>query len=150
MYFWILEILCKDYRYCINIINIVFYIRTIHILLTAQIFLPDYLYFLRYWSRCVLQLFLHHVVTLEHQVVFLYDQNVKTKLSISWRQKQLLRWNKKHFSSFLKSYHLPKLVSDLRVRLWHYFKTFKPFQKNEVFQFLGLMRKKFVPENFIW
>ena len=40
-----------------------------------------------------------------------------TKSWISWEQKELLRWNKKYFSSFLKSFQLPKIVSDLRVRL---------------------------------
>ena len=30
---------------------------------------------------------------------------------------ELLRWNKKHFSSFLKGFQLSKIVSDLRVRL---------------------------------
>ena len=44
-------------------------------------------------------------------------QKVKTKIKISWEQNKPLRWNKKHFSSFLKGLQLPKLVSDLRVRL---------------------------------
>ena len=35
----------------------------------------------------------------------LHDQNVKTKTWISWEQKDLLRWNKMHFSSFLKDFH---------------------------------------------
>ena len=30
------------------------------------------------------------------------------------KQKEFLRWNKKHFSSFLKGFQLPKIVSDLR------------------------------------
>ena len=34
-----------------------------YILLNDQILLPDYLYFLRYWSMCVLQLFVNQVVT---------------------------------------------------------------------------------------
>ena len=33
-----------------------------------------------------------------NQAVFLHDQNVRAK--ISWKQKELLRWNKKHFQSF--------------------------------------------------
>ena len=36
---------------------------------------------------------------------FLHDQNVKTKIYIYWEQNELLRWNKKHFSSFIKSFH---------------------------------------------
>ena len=41
----------------------------------------------------------------------------KTKIQISWEEK-LLRWNKKHFSLFLKDFQLPKIVSDLRVHLY--------------------------------
>ena len=33
------------------------------------------------------------------------------------RTKRALRWNKKYFLSFLKGFQLPKIVSDLRVRL---------------------------------
>ena len=40
--------------------------------------------------------------------LFLNDQKVKTKLEISWERKELLRWNKKHFLSFLKSFHWSK------------------------------------------
>ena len=32
-------------------------------------------------------------------------------------EEEFLRWNKKHFSSFLKRFQLPKFVSDLRLRL---------------------------------
>ena len=48
---------------------------------------------------------------------FLHDQKVKTKIQTSWEWKELSRWNKKHFSSFLESFQLPKTVSDLRVCL---------------------------------
>ena len=48
---------------------------------------------------------------------FLHDQKVMTKTQISWEWKELLRWNKKDFSSFLKGFQLSKIVSDLRVRL---------------------------------
>ena len=41
----------------------------------------------------------------------------KTKIQISWEEK-LLRWNKKHFSLFLKDFQLPKIVSDFRVHLY--------------------------------
>ena len=40
--------------------------------------------------------------------LFLHDQKVKTKIYISWEQRKLLRWNKKHFSSFLKGFNLSK------------------------------------------
>ena len=42
------------------------------------------------------------------------DQKVQTKLWISWERKKLLKWNKKHFSSFLKDFQLPNFVSHLR------------------------------------
>ena len=35
----------------------------------------------------------------------------------TWGQKELLRWNKKHFSSFLKGFQLSEIVLDLRVCL---------------------------------
>ena len=46
-----------------------------------------------------------------------HDQKVMIKIYIYWERKELLRWNKKHFSSFLKGFQLSKIVSDLRVRL---------------------------------
>ena len=38
---------------------------------------------------------------------FVHAQKIKTKIKISWEQRELLRWNKKH-PSFLKSYHWSK------------------------------------------
>ena len=35
----------------------------LHVTLTDQILLSDSLYFLRNWTKCVLQLFVNHVVT---------------------------------------------------------------------------------------
>ena len=86
-----------------------------YILLTDQVSLPDCLYFLRYWSICVLQ------ELVSNQVVFPHDQNVRTKVQISWEQNDLWTWNKKHFSSFLKGFQLTKVVSDLRVRFKYFF-----------------------------
>ena len=37
--------------------------KIFHVILTDQISLSDYLYFLKYWSICVLQLFVNLVVT---------------------------------------------------------------------------------------
>ena len=54
-----------------------------------------------------------------NQAIFLYDRKAKTKIEISWERKELLRWYKKHFSLFLKAFQLPKIVSDLRVRIWN-------------------------------
>ena len=36
---------------------------------------------------------------------------------MSWERKEHLRWNKKHFASFLKGYWLSKNVSDFRMYL---------------------------------
>ena len=49
---------------------------------------------------------------------FLHDQKFLTKTWISLERKELLRWNEKHFPSFLKGFQLSKIVSDLRVHLW--------------------------------
>ena len=35
---------------------------------------------------------------------FLHKQKIVTKTKISWERKELLRWNKKHFSSLLKGF----------------------------------------------
>ena len=55
-------------------------------LLTDQILLPDCLFFLRYWSICVLQLFVNQVgdvinfeINLSNQVLFLHHRKIKTK-----------------------------------------------------------------------
>ena len=78
------------------------------------------LYFLRYWVSA-LQLFLNQIVAkinLIFQInLFLYvTKKIKAKTFIPWEQKELLNWNKKHFSSFLKGFQFPKLVSNLRMR----------------------------------
>ena len=59
-----------------------------------------------------------NLTDLSNQAVFLHDQKFKTKIQISWEQKELLRWNKKYFSSFLKGFRMPKLLSDLWVHLY--------------------------------
>ena len=88
-----------------------------YILLTDQMSLPDWFYFLKYWAIFVLQLFafrLRHPKFWTNQAVFHHEQKVK-KLN-NWEER--LRWNKKHLSSFLKGFQLPKTVfSDLRLRL---------------------------------
>ena len=42
--------------------------------------------------------------------VFLHDRKLETKISISWEQREILRWIKKHISSFLKCFQLPKII----------------------------------------
>ena len=48
---------------------------------------------------------------------------------MSWERKELLRWNNKHFSSFLKGFLLSKIISGLRVHLYIFFLTFLFFTK---------------------
>ena len=49
-----------------------------------------------------------HYLDLSDQAVLLHDQKFKTKIQTSWERKELLRWNKKYFSSFLKGFQLTK------------------------------------------
>ena len=53
-------------------------------------------------------------------IIFYIYLNFLLKLfsytAMSQERKEVLRWNKKHFSSFLKDFQLPKNVSDLIVR----------------------------------
>ena len=43
-----------------------------------------------------------------NQVFFVHDQKVKTKIQMSWERKELLRWNKKHFTPFERVFYLSK------------------------------------------
>ena len=79
-----------------------------YILLTDQISLSDirqYVYcnclLTRLWQKKI-----WNKPDLFNQAVSIQDQKVKTKTWISWEWKELLRWNKKHFSSFLKGFQL--------------------------------------------
>ena len=51
-----------------------------------------------------------------------------TKIWISWERKELFRWNKKHFSKFVKGYHLVKKnknsIKNSRHKLWTWWKFF--------------------------
>ena len=88
-----------------------------YILLTDQISLSNYLYFLRYWA---IYIYCNFLITklwrdkfwnyLPIQTVFLHDQKFKTKIVVSWERKGLLSWSKKRFSSFLKAFQLRKVV----------------------------------------
>ena len=51
------------------------------------------------------------------ETFFQHEQKVMAKTEICWERKELLRWNEKYFSSFLKGFQLSKIVSDLSVRL---------------------------------
>ena len=51
------------------------------------------------------------------QIIF-YDQKFRTQILISQKQKELIRWNKTHFSSFLKEFQLPEIVSQQWVSLY--------------------------------
>ena len=79
-----------------------------YILLPDQISVSGCLYFVRYWAICVLKLFVHQcdIILFEIKLIYLnktffqHDQKVYAKIQISWEWEELLRWNKKHFSSF--------------------------------------------------
>ena len=96
-----------------------------YILLIDQISLSGCFYFSRYWSICILQLFVnqatHHKIwnqpCLSNQAVLLHDQKVKIKILISWERKELLRWNKKEFSSISRLSHRAPLNKFLTVKL---------------------------------
>ena len=49
-------------------------------------------------------------VCLSNQALFWLDQKLMTEIKISWDSEQLLRWNEKHFSLFLKGFQLPKII----------------------------------------
>ena len=80
-----------------------------YILLTDQISLSGCFCFVKYWAIYGLD-----VINFEINLIFpinpsfLHDQKVKTKIWISWEWKELLRWNKKHCSPFLKRFHWSK------------------------------------------
>ena len=65
-----------------------------YILLTDQVSLSAWLYFLKY---CAI-----------------------------WKRKEVLRWNKKHFSSFIKGFQFSKIVSDMRVCLSRQLSYYSP------------------------
>ena len=55
-----------------------------------------------YFDCLLTRLWRHKFLKLTlYEAVFLHDQKVKIKIYISWERKELLSWNKKHFSSFL-------------------------------------------------
>ena len=64
-----------------------------------------------------LPLLLEILGNISDQAVFIHAQKLKTKTEISWEWNELLRWNKKHFSSFSKGFQLSKIVPDLRAYL---------------------------------
>ena len=49
---------------------------------------------------------------------FYMTKKSRKKLKYLEKDKSFLRWNKKHFSTFLTGFQFPKIVSDLRVHLY--------------------------------
>ena len=76
----------------------------------------DGFYFLRYWAICVAIFSFpgcdvaRFKVDLSDQAVFIHD-HIKTKISISWERKELLRWNEKHFCVIFKGFSVVKNFS---------------------------------------
>ena len=62
------------------------------------------------------------------KLLFLHKQRVGIKIQICWRRKNLLRWNKEHFSSFLqinaKLKHLKQIKKNF---FWRGESNFKSF-----------------------
>ena len=67
------------------------------------------------YPGCNMDFEINHIFLIK--MFFLHDKKVMTKTQISWEWKELLRWNKKHFSSFLKGFQLSRIASDVRVCL---------------------------------
>ena len=69
-----------------------------------------------YWNCLLTRLWRHKFSNwpyLSNQVVFVQDQKIMRKFEISWGQKELLKWNKKHFPLFSKGFQLSEIISDL-------------------------------------
>ena len=78
-----------------------------YILLTDQISVSHYLYLLKYWTMRVFGIVCFPGCNVLNFEINLSNQawpKVKTKSSIPWERKVLLKWNKKHFSLFLKGF----------------------------------------------
>ena len=78
------------------------------------------------YCNCLLTRLWHHkfwtylILIFLLKPIFLHDQKVKTNISISWEQKELLRWKKKLFITF-KGLSL-KQIKDFFRRWEPYFK----------------------------
>ena len=57
-------------------------------------------------------------MTKKSRQIFKHYENINRNI-----MRNMIRWNKKHFSSFLKGFQLLKVVLDLRVRLLKYRKA---------------------------
>ena len=77
-------------------------------------------FFSRYQTKCVIEFLFRQLMT-SWTLKFIFDHPLKQwptgrkrvkdrniKMWISREQKELFRWNKKHFSKILKGYHLVK------------------------------------------
>ena len=84
-----------------------------------KVSMPYLFSFPRYKIKCVINFLFRQLMS--WTLRFILDQPLKQwltgrkrgedgnlKIWISWERKELFRWNKKHFSWFLKGYHLAK------------------------------------------
>ena len=87
-------------------------------LLSDQISLPDCLYLLRHWAIQVCDI-INFVVNLIFliKLFFYLTKTLSQKFHYLEKEKELLKINKNNFSSFLRTFWLPNIVSDFRVRL---------------------------------
>ena len=85
----------------------------------------DWLYFLRYWSVCALQLFVDQVVMswILKSTLYFLSSHFWTWLKIQDKNVNILAMGKvskhfkKHFSSFFEDFQSPKNILDLRKHL---------------------------------
>ena len=72
-------------------------------------------------NMCIAIVLWHHKFQnssdLSNQAVFIHDKKSKQKLKYLENEKSKIGEIKKHFSSFLKGFQLPKIVSDFTLRL---------------------------------
>ena len=97
-------------------------------------------FFVSYWAIRVLQLFINQVVTwwflkltLLIKPFFLHDQKVMVKAEISWEERELLRWNKKLFPSFLKDFQWSKQQQQQKKRIGSREPDFKHLRPSKTF-----------------
>ena len=87
-----LELVSRRYFPCTFLIKFFF----CHVTWTSQISSPDWVYFPSYLAKCVSCFMLRHLMTSWHLNIW------KVKIWLSQERKELLKWNKKHFSLFHK------------------------------------------------
>ena len=86
--------------------------------------LPHFVFLVLYsinWTKIIVWLSLLFNFEIDFMYLikpfFYMTKKLRQKSKYLEKEKSLLIWNKKHFSSFLKGLQLPKIISNLRVHL---------------------------------